>query len=770
MQRRPLRRAALALFLLASGTVTATSGAVSPAHADATGPIQPKVVGNQLVDARTGKTWVPHGANWPDMEYACVEGYVPDHPAVETQTMATWGIDVVRIPLNEDCWLGTDGAPTAGAGTASQYKARVQARVNAIHAAGMVAILDLHWTAPAGKQAFGQRPMADAQSVTFWQQVATAYKSDASTMFELFNEPYSRPDANNLTWDCWKSGGCLVPNVNDDTDLDGSTYPAVGMATLVSTVRATGATQPLLLGGLNYSNDLTGWLAHAPADSQLVAAWHNYPAQGCWNTPGNDCWDTTILSVAAHVPVLMTEFGYEAGDTGQFDATMAWADQHGIGYLPWAWWVNDPSDDAASKLYALVDGADYHPKAPGGVKYHDHLATLVANPPNTGGGTGGGGTSGGSASDYVSVVPDRALDTRPDTQVGYTGPKPTAGQTIQLDVTGVGASKVPDNATAVVLNVTGTDVDSAGYVTVWPCGSPQPTASNLNLVPGTTSPNLVISKIGDGGKVCIFTQPSAHLIADINGYMPAGSTYTPLVPERLLETRANGQTGYTGGKPAAGTTIALQVTGAGTSTVPANATAAVLNITGTGADGAGYVTVWPCGTPQPTTSNLNIPAGGTAPNLVMAEIGEGGKVCIYNQTSMDLIADINGYVPAASYYTPVQPERLLETRADGQTGYAGGKPAAGTTIELTVTGVGASKIPATATAVALNVTGVDADAAGYVTVWPCGSPQPTASNLNLEPGGISPNLVMSKIGTGGKVCIYTQASAHLLADVNGYWP
>src|SRR5205085_2723780 len=143
---------------------------------------------------------------------------------------------------------------------------------------------------------------------------------------------------------------------------------------------------------------------------------------------------------------------------------------------------------------------------------------------------GGGGGGGGTVTDYVPVVPDRVLDTR-------SGAQPQPGQVVQLDVTGVGASQVPDDAAAVVLNVTGTNAASPGYVTVWPCGSAQPTASNLNLAAGGTSPNLVVSKIGDGGKVCLFTQSSADLIADVAGYMPAGSSYLPVVPQRLLETR-----------------------------------------------------------------------------------------------------------------------------------------------------------------------------------------------------------------------------------------
>ena len=411
--------------------------------------------------------------------------------------------------------------------------------------------------------------------------------------------------------------------------------------------------------------------------------------------------------------------------------------------------------------------------APNGADYSDVTLIVravtdaaVIDPPDTTTPTSGGG----GAVDYVPVVPERVLDTRVGGQVGYTGVKPSAGQVVQLQVTGVGSSQLPVSAAAVALNVTGTGADAAGYVTVWPCGSAQPTASNLNLVPGVTSPNLVISKIGAGGKVCLYTQAPADLLADINGYMPAGSRYVSVVPERLVDTRPGGQTGYIGAKPVADSVVAVQVTGAGMTQVPADARAVTLNVTATAAESAGYVTVWPCGAQRPTASNLNIVAGGTSPNLVISKIGDGGKVCIYTQAAVHLLADVNGYLPVASSYAPVVPERLLDTRPDAQVGYAGAKPAAGATIELAVTGAGSTKIPAGTGAVVLNITGVAPDVDGYVTVWPCGAPRPTASNLNLAAGGIVPNLVMTKVGDGGKVCIYTQASAHIIADINGYWP
>jgi len=280
-------------------------------------------------------------------------------------------------------------------------------------------------------------------------------------------------------------------------------------------------------------------------------------------------------------------------------------------------------------------------------------------------------------------------------------------------------------------------------------------------------PNLVIAKIGDGGTVCLYTQPSQDLVADIAGYMPAESSYVPVVPDRVLETRAVDQRGYTGAKPAAGAVIELDVTGVGSSQLPDDTSAVVLNVTGTEASAAGYVTVWPCGAPQPTASNLNLTAGTARPNLVVSKVGDGGKVCLFTQSSAHLVADVNGYLPAGSAYVPIVPVRILETRPPAQVGYTGDKPAPGSVVRLHVVGQGAA--PASATAVVLNVTGTEATTDGYVTVWPCDADQPTASNLNLTGGSTAPNLVMAKVGIAGDVCLYTQSGTHLVADLAGYW-
>ncbi len=88
--------------------------------------------------------------------------------------------------------------------------------------------------------------------------------------------------------------------------------------------------------------------------------------------------------------------------------------------------------------------------------------------------------------------------------------------------------------------------------------------------------------------------------------------------------------------------------------------------------------------------------------------------------------------------------------------------------EVSVTGVGG--VPATGvTAVVLNVTAVAASAGTYATVWPTGEGRPNASNLNLPAGDTRPNLVIVKVGAGGKVSFYNDAGTiDLIADVAGW--
>jgi hypothetical protein len=342
------------------------------------------VVGAELT--RDGTTWVPHGVNKPGLEYACVQGWQPaDVSGAEAWEMVAWGIDVVRIPLNQDCWLGVDGAPVTGAfgfEDSTAYRAKVQQWVDAFHEAGLAVILDLHWSAPEGELADGQHRMADRdQSLTFWASVAETYAGEPAVMFEAFNEPYnwtSTVDPDGLTWDCWLDGGCEVSVSSQDTPDAPSetTYAVAGMQEIVDAIRGAGATQPIIVGGNDYANDLSGWLAHRPEDplteDQIVAGWHHYAGQACWTS--GDC-DATIAAVQSEVPVLITEFGWSDSAEGSFESIMDWADAQEIGYLAWAWWDVMADPETPSSLYSLYTG-DFLPKSPAGTAFKEHLAGL----------------------------------------------------------------------------------------------------------------------------------------------------------------------------------------------------------------------------------------------------------------------------------------------------------------------------------------------------------------------------------------------------------
>jgi len=123
---------------------------------------------------------------------------------------------------------------------------------------------------------------------------------------------------------------------------------------------------------------------------------------------------------------------------------------------------------------------------------------------------------------------------------------------------------------------------------------------------------------------------------------------------------------------------------------------------------------------------------------------------------------VQGWFTGEDVYTSVLPERLLDTRVAPAQRVAGGQ-----VVALTVAGT--SSVPSAAAATALNVTALDADGPGFVTVWPCGTPRPTASNLNLGPGQAVPNLVVSKVGDGGQVCLFTMTDADLVVDLQGWF-
>jgi hypothetical protein len=252
----------------------------------------------------------------------------------------------------------------------------------------------------------------------------------------------------------------------------------------------------------------------------------------------------------------------------------------------------------------------------------------------------------------------------------------------------------------------------------------------------------------------------------------------PLSPARLLDTRREGSTvdGLAKGAGALGADATMDLAVIGRGGVPSSEVAAVvLNVTATGATASSFVTVYPSGEARPNASSLNVAAGQTVPNQVIAKLGGGGIVRLYNYAgSVHLIADVVGWIPIDGWFIPVSPARLLDSRPNPVTvdGVRGALHALGPgeVIDLPVTSRGG--IPSTGVAaVALNVTATGASTTSFVTVWPTGETRPNASSLNIAPGQTTPNLVVVKLGSTGLVSLYNYAgNVDLIADVVGWIP
>lgn len=281
------------------------------------------VVGNRLVD-ETGAPLRLLGVNRPGLEFACSEGWgISDGPMDDEgfDRLVSFGGNVIRLPINAKCWLGSEDVKPELRGEV--YRHAVREAVRRIRERGLRVIIDLHWSSPTGKQS-GQEVMADAEhAIPFWRSIGREFRDDPSVLFDLYNEPH------HITWKCWRDG-C--------TTDEG--WRAVGMQEMIDTLRATGAAQPILVGGIDWANDLSRWSQFRPVDpaDQMVASVHIYPTLRCTDRA---CWERTITPVAAEVPVLIGEFGSKDCRQEFARAVMDYADDHGINWTAWAWHPGD---------------------------------------------------------------------------------------------------------------------------------------------------------------------------------------------------------------------------------------------------------------------------------------------------------------------------------------------------------------------------------------------------------------------------------------------
>jgi hypothetical protein len=354
--------------------------------------------------------------------------------------------------------------------------------------------------------------------------------------------------------------------------------------------------------------------------------------------------------------------------------------------------------------------------------------------------------------EVTAMQPTRVLDTR--TGLGAPTEMLAPGKVIRLAVPAAAAA----GAASVVLNLTATGAGNGGWVKAWPCDEQVPATSVLNFARARTVANAVISKLGSGG-VCLLTSTPVHLIADLTGWFVGGQDFNGSLPNRILDTR-------TSNTPlVAGQERRLSV--AGKPGIDAGARVVALNLTVDSPSAAGWLVAYPCG--QPTNgSTVTFAAGEAVANLTLVELA-GGDVCIRASVRTSLIVDTYGWSAGNGQLDVQAPTRLLDTRILSQ--WPAGMAASGATLTLRVAGRGG--VPNDADSAWITVTAADPASEGFVTMWPCDQPFPTASTLNTWPNTMRSNLALVKLSQdAGTTCLrYTSTNGtrtNLVVDAIGW--
>ncbi len=249
---------------------------------------------------------------------------------------------------------------------------------------------------------------------------------------------------------------------------------------------------------------------------------------------------------------------------------------------------------------------------------------------------------------------------------------------------------------------------------------------------------------------------------------PAGGEYVPLQPARIVDTRS----GQGGTKAPLGEAESRSFTVLGVGGVPTSGVSAVvLSVTATDASDNSWLAVWPSGEARPTVSQLSITAGHMEANTVIAKVGAGGQIDVYNRWGqLNVVLDVQGYftdntvTTAGGTFVAVSPRRIYDTNNSGQTPLVGGE-----TRDIQVTGLGG--VPSSGvSAVAVNLTVVDPTTNTSLQAFPAGTTRPGVSTLQASTGQIASALAQVKVGTSGKISVWANSGQmRIFIDVEGYY-
>jgi endoglucanase len=363
MKRLP--RTAGIILVLASAALTAVAAAgadaVQAKATPSTMPLPLKVVGTRILNSK-GEPVLLRGVNAASMEWTSDgEGHILKTVNVAIQD---WRVNIIRLPLAQDRWFGKAREQTDDG---RSYRALVRQVVDLCATQQCYVMLDLHWSdCNEWGTNIGQHSMPDLNSVTFWKDLAPVYANHPAVLYDLYNEPHD------VSWDIWLNGGQITDRPNGRRAGPPKTFEAVGMQKLLDTVRATGAMNVIVAGGLDWAYDMSGFLdGHElkdPTGNGVIYANH------CYDNKRQSVftWIANMEKAAAKIPVIVSEFGGDSGPSREVPADnwllhvmQALEDHH------WSWVAWDLHTSARPNL---ISDWNYTPSPRFGVYVKQALA------------------------------------------------------------------------------------------------------------------------------------------------------------------------------------------------------------------------------------------------------------------------------------------------------------------------------------------------------------------------------------------------------------
>ncbi len=219
------------------------------------------------------------------------------------------------------------------------------------------------------------------------------------------------------------------------------------------------------------------------------------------------------------------------------------------------------------------------------------------------------------------------------------------------------------------------------------------------------------------------------------------STYVPLVPERVIDTRSQDP-----GRRPAGSVLTVDF-GA---LIPAGASAVAVNVTATGAAAAGFLAAGGCGAPI-AGSTVNFERDVDRGAMAITPLGTGDDLCVFSSADTDVVVDLQGVFVGdggVGLHPLAVQDRLADTRATGRQG------------RLVL------DTPPGASAVAVNLTVVGAASAGWLRAFPCDATT-EVSNVNYGAGEAVAGSAFVRTSADDTICVETSVSADVIVDLTG---